>query len=143
MARGFTLIEILLAVAAISLLLGISIPAYTALFYKNDLDVAKNEIALSLGRASFLSRSGVGDSTWGVQAQSGAIILFKGTSFATRDSTYDESYPIANSIAITGTTEYVFTKLTGLPTPTGTITLTGGNGEVKTITINNKGMVQQ
>lgn len=139
---GFTLIELLLTVVMLGVLVGIGISAYTTLFYKNDLDVAKNQTALSMGRASFLSRAAYGDTTWGVKILSGSVIVFKGASYAARDTSSDEVYSIPSSITISGTTEYVFAKMTGLPTSTGSVTLTATSGDSKTITINAKGTVQ-
>lgn len=139
---GFTLLEVLLSVAIIGLLLAASVPLNLSLFYQNDLDVATNQIAQSLGRAASLSRAADGDTTWGVKVQTGSEVVFKGSSFAARDTAYDESYPLASSIAVSGTTEYVFAKGSGLPQATGSLTLTAANNNTKTITINSAGMVQ-
>lgn len=138
---GFTLLEVLLSIALISILAGVSLPAYFTLFSKNDLDVAKNQVAQSLGRASFLSQASVGDTTWGVKVLSGNIVIFKGVNYAGRDATYDETYPISSSIVPSGLSEVVFYKMTGYPGVTGAIILTSTNGETRTITINSKGSI--
>ena len=142
MRNGFTLLEVLLSIALIAILVGLSLPVYYTLFSKNDLDVAKNQVAQSLGRAIFLSSASDGDTTWGVKILSGSVVIFKGTNYSTgRNSSYDETYPIASSITPSGLTEIVFGKMTGLPQTTGNIILTSTNGEIRTITINSKGTV--
>jgi hypothetical protein len=45
------------------------------------------------------------------------------------------------SIIVSGTQEFVFTKFTGMPQTTGTLTLTSSNNEARNITINAKRMV--
>lgn len=138
--KGFTLLELLLSVAIISLLAGLSLPVYRTLMQKNDLDIATTTTALSLRRAQVLSQAVDGDTTWGVKTQTGSIVIFKGTSYATRDSTFDETFDVPTSISISGTTEYVFSKLTGLPQATGTVNLST-ESDARTVTMNTKGMV--
>lgn len=139
--RGFSLIEVLLSVAIISLLTGISAPVYASFQIRNDLDIAAQSIADMLRRAQTYSRGVNGDSQWGVAIQGGSATLFKGASYAGRDAAYDEVSAIPNSIAVSGLAEVPFTKLDATPTTTGSVTLTTSTNEVRTITINAKGMV--
>jgi len=139
--KAFTLIEVLLSIALIALLAGISLPLYYTLFSRNNLEVAKNQVAQSLGRASFLSGASVGDTTWGVKVLPGSIIIFKGASYAGRDVNYDEIYGISSSVIPSGLSEIIFYKMTGFPVSTGSMILTSTNGETRTITINSKGSV--
>ena len=138
--KGFTLLELLLSIALISVLAGFSLPVYRTLIKKNDLDIAANSIVASLRRAQILSQAVDGDITWGVKVQSGSIVVFKGASYATRDTAYDEIFDVPTSIGIGGTGEYVFAKMTGLPQSTGTTTLTS-ESDTRTVSINAKGMV--
>ena len=138
---AFTLIEILLSMALLAILVAFSLPTFNVLFYTNDLDVAKNQVAQSLNRASFLSSASQGDTTWGVKVSAGEVVIFKGSSYAARDTEYDESYNISPSIALTGISEIVFEKMTGLPQTTGNIILTSPNGQTRTVTINAKGSI--
>jgi prepilin-type N-terminal cleavage/methylation domain-containing protein len=59
-ARGFTLIEILLSVALIGILAGLSLPVYQAFQVKNDLSVAVDTVVQSMRRAQMLSRASQG-----------------------------------------------------------------------------------
>ncbi len=138
--QGFTLLELLLSVAIIAILAGLSLPVYRTLLSKNDLDVAAVTVAQSLRRAQILSQAVDGDMTWGLKVQSGSIVIFRGASFAARDTTFDETFSTSTTIGVSGTTEIVFAKMTGLPQSTGAVTLSSET-DTKSVTINAKGMV--
>lgn len=139
--KGFTLLEVMLSIAIIAILTGLSVLVYQGLQQRNELDVAVNNITGSLRRAQILSQAVDGDTTWGVKVQSGNIISFKGASFALRDTTYDESFDLPSNISIEGVSEIVYNKFTGLPQTAGNLTLTSEVSETKTIILNAKGMV--
>lgn len=140
---GFTLVELLLSIAMIAILAGIGAPIFVRSQTKNDLDTAVEILVESLRRAEVLSQANDGDTTWGVNFASGAITLFKGSSFAGRDSSYDEVFSLSSAISGSGLTEVVMAKLTGYPNTTGTTTLTSNTNvsDSATITINSRGMV--
>lgn len=138
---GFTLIEVLFSVAAIAIIAGISMPIYQSFQVRNDLDIATVTVAQSFRRVQVLSQAVDGDTSWGIKIQSGSITLFKGTSYASRDTTFDEVFDVPTSITPSGISEVVFAKFTGLPQSTGIISLTSNTNETRTITINAKGMV--
>lgn len=139
--RGFTLIELILVIATITVLAGMAIPVYSTLQVKNDLDVAANTTIQTLRRAQVLSQAVDGDTTWGAKIQVSNITLFKGPSFAGRDTTYDEDYSLSGNVIPTGVSEVVFSKLLGTPNTIGTLTLTNTNGETQNITIGSKGQL--
>ena len=139
---GFTLIEILLSVAIISLITGMSLPVLASFNDRNDLDLTAQSIGSQLRRAQTYARGMNGDSQWGVHAQSGSATLFKGTVYASRDTTYDETTTISTTVTVGGLSDIIFTKLDATPSTTGNITLTNVNtNETRTITINAKGTV--
>lgn len=139
---GFTLIEIILTVALLALIGGIGVPVYASFQNRNSLDMAASAYAQSLRRAQTQAMGVVGDSAWGVRADSGSITVFKGNNYAARDTAYDEVFTIASSISLAGQQEAVFAKFSGLPLSTSSLTLTSSNNDSKTITLNQKGMVQ-
>lgn len=139
---GFTLLEILLSIALIAAIAGIGTPIYLSLQTRNDLDVTATTIAQSVRRSQILAESGEGDDSWGVRIEADEIILFKGTSYSSRDEDFDESFPIAGSIEPSGLSEIVFDKFTGTPSTDGTITLTSTNNETRDISIYEKGLVE-
>lgn len=139
--RGFTLLEILLSIAVVGILTAISIPVSRTLQIRNDVDVAANIFVQDLRRAQTLSQAVDADETWGVRAQTGGIILFKGASYATRDSDFDEVFGLSDGITPSGTQEFVFSKLTGYPQIAGTLTLAAVSVGSRNISINAKGTI--
>lgn len=139
--RGFTLIEVLMAVATIGLIAGIGVPVYQSFQVRNDLDIAATSFVQSLRRAQILAGAVDGDTGWGVRIQLGSITLFRGASYVARDATFDEVFQAPTGIAPSGAQEIVFAKFTGLPETTGTTVLTSNTNETRTITINTKGTV--
>lgn len=139
--RGFTLLEVLLCVTILGLLAGLSLPVYASFTRRNDLDVATQQIVNALRRAEQYSRAVQGDSTWGVQVQSGQATLYKGTSYASRTSGFDETITIPSSITVSGGSDVQFAKLSGAPSATASYTLTSTVNDSRTVTVNAEGMV--
>ncbi len=139
--HGFTIFEVLLTVAAMAIVAGMGVPIYQSFQVRNDLDIAGTTVAQSFRRAQILAQSQEGDISWGVNVEAGSITLFKGASFASRDTNFDEVFGLPNSITPSGLDEVVFEKFTGLPQSTGTVTLTSSTEEIRNITINEKGTI--
>ena len=139
--KGFSMLEVLLSVAIVAVLFSISVPLFLSLYKRNDADVSVNVISQSLRRAQTLSQAVDDDTTWGVRVEAPNITLFKGATYATRDSAFDETYELSSTITASGLSEVVFAKFSGLPQQTGTILLTINSGETRDITINAKGTI--
>jgi len=139
--NGFTVFELMLVIALIGILAGISVPAYQSLQINNNLNMAANIIVQSLRQAQTLARGVDGDDSWGGYIQSGKIVIFKGGSFTGRDSEFDKSFEFPLSIISSGLQEIVFDKFSGQPQTAGIITLTASNNQTKTIEVNEKGTI--
>jgi prepilin-type N-terminal cleavage/methylation domain-containing protein len=139
--KGFTLLEILLSVALIGILAVISAPVFQNLQTRNGLDISQVLVVQNLRRAQALSQAVTGDATWGVKIQSSSLTVFKGESYSARTSSFDEVSNFPINISVSGADEVVFSKLSGYPQTTGTITLVSNTNETRTITINEKGNV--
>jgi len=137
---GFTIIELLLVIGIITIIGAVFLPVSVDYQQRNDLDVSQTTFAQSIRRAQQLSISGEGDSQWGVTMTTGNITIYKGNSYSTRDTNYDEIYGISTAITNSGQNEYNFTKTTGSTITTGTITMVNGNYQ-KTVSVNAKGIV--
>jgi len=140
-AAGFTLVEILLSVVIIGMLTGISVPVYESFARRNDLDLTTQQLATMLRRAETYARAVNTDNVWSVEMQASAITLFQGTSFAARNTAYDETLSVPGSVTMGGLGEVQFAKFTAFPNTTGNITLTSTTNDTRTVTINAKGMV--
>lgn len=115
---------------------------YRVFMVRDELDGAATTLAQNLRRAQSLSRAGDGDMTWGVRVGVGSILIYKGASYILRDSSFDENTSISTSIVPTGVNEINFSRVTGIPSATGTFIFTSQANETRTITINEKGMVE-
>ncbi|HSX28911.1 MAG TPA: type II secretion system protein [Candidatus Saccharimonadales bacterium] len=140
-ADGFTLIEVLLSVTIIGMLVGISVPVYESFVRRNDLDLTAQVISATLRRAETYARAVNGDNAWSVEIQASTVTLFQGTSFASRNTAYDETLSIPNSITPSGLSEIQFAKFSAAPNATGSITLSSTTNSTRTITVNAKGTV--
>ncbi|HLD17879.1 MAG TPA: type II secretion system protein [Patescibacteria group bacterium] len=140
--KGFTVIEVLIVMAVMIILMGAIMPVSSSFLNKNDLDLTVQKIVQSVRRAQFLAQATDSDSTWGIHAQSGSVILFKGANYSARDATRDEIYTFSNNEVLDGTTDFLFSKLTGFPTATGTLSITSSDASVRNVSINAFGIVQ-
>ncbi len=147
MKKGFTLLEVLLVLALIFVIVPM-----TALFYSNYYGTAGTEsaartLALELRKAQLYSMMGKAGMGWGVTlvgttaSGGGTIVLYATTStYALRTAGYNESSTVAGSVSIMGFNEIDFTKRTGYPNKTSTVTITG-SGRSKTLFIQSQGTV--
>lgn len=138
---GFTLLELLLCIAIIGILTGLSLPVYESFARRNDLDLTVQSTASAIRRAETYARAVRGDSTWGVKFQSTDITLFKGATYATRDTNFDEVIDMPNTVSIAGLSEVQFAKMLATPSTTGSVTFTSTTNDTRTLTLNAKGMV--
>ena len=138
---GFTLLEILLVLAIITIILAFSFPAFSGLTSNGDARIAKTTVASSLHRAQMNSRAISHDSSWGVYVETGQLTLFAGDSYASRDEGLDQLYDLPAAVEISGDNEIIFTKVFGLLEETATITFTSQINEVTDLTVNSRGTV--
>ena len=138
---GFTLVEMLLSVAILTALVGMSLPLYTTFVQRNDLDITAESVAVALRRAETYARAVQYDSTWSIELQSSSVTLFQGTNFAGRNTSYDETLSLPGSITLSGLSEIQFAKFSATPNTTGNIVLTSNTNDTRTISVNAKGMV--
>lgn len=122
---GFTLVEGLLTIAIMGVITGVSVPMYRKYEERSCVQLAAENVAQAVGRARLLSQSVEGDSGWGYSVEHG--VLFKGSSYANRDPTFDETYSIGDCAKLSGLSEVAFRKLTGEPVVAGTITVADGD----------------
>lgn len=137
---GFSLIEMLLVLVILVLLAAVSLPLALNFYQNQQLEVKENEVVQALRKAQFRAMAGKEDSSFGVYFFSNKFILFKGASFLSRDSRFDEEFEMPKAISRSGLSEIVFSKLEGIPSLTGNIILSAGNRS-ETISINGIGTI--
>lgn len=138
--KAFTLVELILTAGLFVFIVLAAVPIVQTLLYKDELNTATDLTVRALRTAQQFAESVDQDGAWGVHIQSGTITVFQGTAFVGHTTTYDQTYDISSRIAVSGTTDYIFARQTGLPGAAGTITLTD-NGTTSNIVINAKGKI--
>lgn len=139
--KGFTIVELLLTIAMIAIITGVAIPLYSISQSKDDLETESSMVASAIRSARIFSTSGKENSEWGFHVETGKLIIFKGASYPSRDTSFDEELQIGESIAFSGLNDIYFTKLYGIPNTTGSLVLTIPNGSTKNIEINGQGTI--
>lgn len=144
-ARSFTLIEVLLSVALISMVATLTLPVGIDFYRSQQLDNAVNGLIQTLREAQFKAMAQA-DSNFGVYlgvGQIGQYSLFEGDSYQTKVD--EEIFEISDLISFNGTTQVVFSKLTGRPDLIGgsslVIQMEGLNDRQQTININGAGRI--
>lgn len=136
--QGFTLIEGILVIAIFGVVSGVSVPMYMRYQQRNNVSLTAENATEGINRACILSQLGEGDSGWGYSVTNG--ILFKGNSYAVRDTSFDETYPVFSGVAASGPGEIAFHKMTCDPVGAGSITFEAG-GMTTTIVVQSGGTV--
>lgn len=141
--KGFTLIELILVVA-IMLTISVMAPVfYSRFLLQNAVANTVDQLTGSFRKAQIYSMMGKQGSAWSVNYSLNTITLYKGTTFASRDSSFDETFSVNSNVSVAGLTDVSFARFSGLPTPsTSSITVSSGNNS-KNITINSQGVVSK
>lgn len=124
--NGITLIEILVTMGILALIL--SLGYFVGFdFYRNYALHSEKDILLSvLRKARSQALNNVNSTSHGVYIGSNSYTIFYGSSFASRDSQYDENIREAPGIALSELNEVVFAPLTATSTASGTIVINNG-----------------
>ena len=104
-ARGFTIIELVIAIGLSSLFFGLSLMGISHLSKRLRVSPADTGIIHVLSTAALQARLGEEESAWGVyfpydeeSRLADHLILFSGENYATRNSNKDIFYPISSTI---------------------------------------------
>lgn len=137
--RGLTLLELLMVLAIVVIIAGFSVPIGLSFLRNEGLISSANDLVMVMRIAQQYSIEGVEDTTYGVYMSGTSYTLFKGTSYAARDTSFDESFDVSG-LYFSTTTEVVFQRVTGEPNAPVTVELTDGN-RVREVDVNAIGRV--
>lgn len=142
-SRGFTVIEFLLVVAIFFVIAGFAPAFYTRFLSQDAVSEATDRLAGSLRNAQGYSLAGKGSLPWGVALSGNSLVLFQGTSFATRNAALDRRVAVPPSVSVSGLSETVFARVSGIPTAPLTVSLTASGGVSRTLVMNALGVVSR
>ena len=138
---GFTLLELLLSIAIISIIAGAGAPIYANLQTRSDLSTAAQIVAQSARRAQTRAWANDGDSAWGINIAAGVVTIYQGSSYLARNTAWDETLSISSSIQLSGDLDYNYSQIFGLPDAAGSLTLISLDGKVMTVDIGADGQI--
>jgi prepilin-type N-terminal cleavage/methylation domain-containing protein len=138
--KGFTILELLLSIAIIVILTGITIPFYSE-YNKSSLQAETGVIVNALRTAKISAISMKDNSGWSVHFGQGKIIVFKGESFELRDISFDREIGISSGLKFSGVNDIYFSPFNGIPSKTGAVIMTGQDNTQKEFIINQKGVI--
>jgi Tfp pilus assembly protein FimT len=152
---GFTLIELLVIFGVSLILIILAFPNFRFFGKESDLNNSAEEIINTLRLAQNKTLASEGGNQWGVYFETSTsphqYVLFKGKSFAARDTSADEVHKLPKSIEIFeidlwGGNEVVFERVTGNVSSTSqfgkvSLRLKSDPSKTKEIFIENSGLV--
>lgn len=143
--EGFTLIELILVVALMAIIGGMSAPFFPSFQVSSDLYTYTDTVARTLRRAQSQSITGKNENSWGVYFNTvdSTVTLFYGNNYATRDQSYDEveNIPASFDFVTDFSDEIFFDLYSGSPSAAGSVVLTSSNSESETVLINSLGVI--
>ena len=142
-SRGFTVIELLLVMAIFFIIAGFAPTFYGRFLSQDAVSETADRVAGALRNAQGYSLAGKGSLPWGVTLSGGALVLFQGSSFATRNAALDRRVAVPSSVSVSGLNETVFARVSGMPTAPLAISLTTSSGASRTVTMNALGVVSR
>lgn len=91
MVKGFTLVEVLLSIALVSIIAGFSVPVFSSMLYRSEVENATSLSVTSLRSASIMARSQKNDSNWGTYFNGSSVTIYSGNKdliISVKDSGY-------------------------------------------------------
>jgi prepilin-type N-terminal cleavage/methylation domain-containing protein len=140
LSRGFSLVEVLLSMAIMAIVGLTAVPFYSRFFSQNAVANTYDQLTGELRKAQLYAMTGKQAGSWGVHNGGTQLMLFQGSTYAARNTSFDETFTVNGNVTISGFTDIIFAQVTGLPNTTATITVKAINIQ-KTITVNAQGAI--
>lgn len=134
---GFTLIELILVIALISIIGATASPFLSNFILRNNYETTTDKLVSTLRKAQQYSIQGKQNVTWGACLISGVIRLYRGSCAS---PTFAEDFDVPSTITISGFTDTTFSRLRGEPNLALVISIISDIG-TKTVRVNAAGMI--
>lgn len=145
-SKGFTVVEMLVALAIMLILLAVGVSAFSGLARKSAVNKEADIVLSYIDKAHRQTVAAVEGSSFGVRFSTSTADFFEGSSYAAASevTSYALSPGISLSISLSGgEEEVVFERLTGEASATGTIDVVNDSGTAsKRIIINASGLAE-
>ena len=146
MKKGFTMIELLIVIGVTIIVLTAALPIYSNLQISAQLNETSSQIAQTIRSARGRASSGYNNSAHGVKFLENSYVIYEGPNYALRTTENDREIPLDSPISIsTDLTddEIYFSKRLGVPSESGTITITHDVDGTRTVSISAIGIVDE
>lgn len=151
MKKGFTFVELMVSVGLIVLLAVLAVPALRIFQQQQNVGQKAQEIMGVLRSAQSKTVASEGSSSYGVYFNTGSIphqyTLFKGSTFAARDVSVDETYKFPSTLEFFNVNvagnQVVFDRLTGFTSQPGNISvrLKSDTSQTRTVYVESVGQI--
>jgi prepilin-type N-terminal cleavage/methylation domain-containing protein len=143
-SRAFSLAEIIVVTAIIAVLAVIGVSAFMSARQSAAMNAVSDGIVSVFEQARANALSGKGGTSYGVRFSASSYTFFTGSSYNASDATnivhqVASGYTLSNSMSASSGV-VVFARLTGVPSVTGTVTITQTSpAKTRIITIGSQG----
>jgi prepilin-type N-terminal cleavage/methylation domain-containing protein len=143
---GFTLVEILVVITIIVIIAAVSMVGFRNYASFQQFNQAASDVQFVIAKAQQQARSAEGDTSHGIKFTPTSTTAFRGVAFVFShpQNVLFEHRLVTLQYDLTGGTDVlVFSRLTGLPSATGTVTVVGTRyAATTTIEITATGVIQ-
>lgn len=151
--RAYSYLELLVVIGIILIIVATGFTMRAGILPDSALSTQTRQVMEIIKLAQIRALNRDQNSAWGVRftdnvGSSDQYILFKGSSYAARDTAYDLTTTMASTVTLGNITftggqpEVVFAQLTGVTSNTGSLTITSIENDVSTITVTARGVVE-
>lgn len=110
---GLTLVEMLLVIGILAIIFALGLTVGVNFYSSYQLSSERNTLVSVLGLARNLALVNNNEANHGLFINADNFVVFQGTSYGSRDTSQDRTFPRAGSITISGLGEIVFAALSG------------------------------
>ena len=140
MSRGFTLIELIIVIALAVIIFSFTVGVGSDFYLSQSLIAERDSVVSLLRRARIKAMNNTRQSNQGLFIAAGEYVIFEGDTYAGRSVDFDEVFPRAGRVQISGPSEIVFNSSEGSSSASGTISIVSGAGTAK-ILVNSEGRI--